>query len=286
VVETGGDPPSVLIADVPAQVDTVVIGAGVAGTAVAALLAATGRSVLVVERAPFVGGRAVSFVGRGDKVVADGVEMGPSEFRRALAHARTFVMLRTRFWGAGLLSAVIGMRRDVWADVGIDERSFVFLPDVLSDGFVGAVDLVMAVLGSWGRRNPEGHHDVCFSTALIDTEMRDRAEVREVVEWCETWVRATFADWDRDQELAIWTASPEAYGLWRPVGVDRPDVVSPHVDGLHFAGDRYGARLWGGGVDGAALSAVLCVDAMAGSDLEAAIFPWYHRGLVRPTVRR
>jgi hypothetical protein len=141
----------------------------------------------------------------------------------------------------------MGMRRDVWADHGIHERSFVFLPDILSEGFVGAVDMVMAVLGSWGRRNPDGRHDFCFSTALIDTEMRDRSKVREVIDW---------------------------------VGVDRPDVVSPHVRGLYFAGDQYGARLWGGGVDGAALSAVLCVDQMTGSSLEEQIFPWYHRGLV------
>jgi len=48
------------------------------------------------------------------------------------------------------------MRRDVWADLGIDERSFVYLPDILSDGFVGAVDMVIAVLGSWGAAQPGG----------------------------------------------------------------------------------------------------------------------------------
>jgi hypothetical protein len=80
-------------------------------------------------------------------------------------------------------------------------------------------------------------------------------------------------------EFCIWTASPEAYGLWRPVGVERPDVKSPWVEGLYFAGDQYGRRLWGGGVDGAALSAVMCVDAMEGTQQEEAIFPWYHRGV-------
>ncbi|MFQ5517953.1 MAG: FAD-dependent oxidoreductase, partial [Acidimicrobiia bacterium] len=72
--------------------DVVVIGAGIAGLAAGAMLAKDlGRSVVVVERAPIIGGRAVSFVGRGDKVVADGVEMGATEFKKALAHARTFV---------------------------------------------------------------------------------------------------------------------------------------------------------------------------------------------------
>jgi flavin-dependent dehydrogenase len=68
------------------------------------------------------------------------------------------------------------------------------------------------------------------------------------------------------------------------VGSERPDVKSPFVEGLYLAGDQYGRRLWGGGVDGAALSAVLCVDAMMDSKLEEKIFPPYHRGI--PDVTR
>jgi hypothetical protein len=51
------------------------------------------------------------------------------------------------------------------------------------------------------------------------------------------------------------------------------------VGGLYFAGDQYGERMWGGGVDGAALSGVLCVDQIMGSGLEESIFPPYHRGI-------
>ena len=188
-------------------------------------------------------------------------------------------LLRTRFWGAGLLSGYIGLKRDIWADHGIDERSFIYMPGVIREGFVGAVDMVMAVMTPWASRAPEGKRDFVFSTALTDREMRDPEKVRRVTDWCDTWFRETFPTWREDAEFCIWTPSPEAYGLWRPVGTARPDVTSPWLRGLFFAGDQYGERLWGGGVDGAALSAVMCVDAMTGSALEEEIFPWYHRGL-------
>jgi hypothetical protein len=188
-------------------------------------------------------------------------------------------LLTSKFWGAGLLSACIGLKRDVWADHGIDERSFVYMPDIISEGYVGAVDMVMAVLGRWGKRAPEGRRDFGFSTALTDREMREPQKVKRVTDWCERWFRETFTTWKEDTEFCIWTAAPEAYGSWRPVGVARPDVMSPWVGGLYFAGDQYGRRLWGGGVDGAALSAVMCVDAMESTTCEEAIFPWYHRGI-------
>jgi hypothetical protein len=100
-----------------------------------------------------------------------------------------------------------------------------------------------------------------------------------VIQLCEDWARATFPHWDEDCEFIIWTPGPDAYGHWRPVGTERPDVVSPWVAGLYFAGDQYGRRLWGGGVDGAALSAVMCVDAITGDSSEQRIFPHCHRGL-------
>jgi NAD(P)-binding Rossmann-like domain len=166
----------------------------------------------------------------------------------------------------------------------LEEGSFVYMPGVIRDeGYTGAVDMVMCDFTAWGdgtaRRAPPGKREFYFSTALTDEEMRDPRRVNRVVELCEAWARRTFPTWEHDCEFIIWTPSPEAYGLWRPVGSERPDVRSPHVEGLFFAGDQYGKRLWGGGVDGAALSAVLCVDAMQGSALEEQIMPPWHRGL-------
>ena len=51
------------------EYDVAVIGSGVAGMTVAAMLAKDfGKKVLVLEQAPFIGGRTLSFVGKGNKV--------------------------------------------------------------------------------------------------------------------------------------------------------------------------------------------------------------------------
>ena len=150
--------------------------------------------------------------------------------------------LETKFWGAGLLTGWGGFKRAIWRDVGLDERSFIYMPGVIrGEGYIGAVDMVMGEFTAWGdhtaKRGPAGKHDFVFSTALTDKEMRDPKRVGRVVELCETWARATFPTWDQDLEFLIWTPSPEAYGHWRPIGMERPDVKWPWVRGLYFAGD-------------------------------------------------
>jgi len=194
-------------------------------------------------------------------------------------------LLSNEFHGAGLLTGWIGMANPQFPAIGIEEGSFVYMPAITApeEGFVGVVDMVMCDFTAWGdgtsKRAPKGKREYLFSTALTDTEMRDPARVNRVIDLCEGWARNTFPNWDDDLEFSIWTPGPEAYGHWRPVGEQRPDVESPHVDGLYFAGDQYGRRLWGGGVDGAALSAVMCVDAITGGNLESEIMPEYHQGV-------
>lgn len=193
--------------------------------------------------------------------------------------------LRTKYWGPGLLTGWAVHHRNMLADVGIEEGSFVYMPGITrpEEGFIGAVDMVMCTISAWGDGDPgrstTGKHEYIFSTALTDTEMRNPERVNRVIHLCETWAEATYPHWKDSLEMIIWTPGPECYGHWRPVGADRPDVKSPWVEGLYLAGDQYGARLWGGGVDGAALSAVMCVDAITGGNLESSIFPEIHRGL-------
>ncbi|MBW1978891.1 MAG: hypothetical protein JRI79_13140 [Deltaproteobacteria bacterium] len=139
------------------------------------------------------------------------------------------------------------------------------MPGIIKhEGYIGAVDMVMWNMASCAHRAPEGKRDFIFSTALTDKEMRNPKKVMRVINYCMEWFRKTFDDWRENVEFVLWTPSDEAYGNWRPVGEKRPDVQSPHIEGLYYVGDQYGERLWGGGVDGASLSALLCVAGSCG----------------------
>ena len=205
-------------------------------------------------------------------------------------------LVQKEFWSPGLLTATCGMSGNVWEDTPINEESFTFMPGILrGEGYIGDwVDMTICSLASWAKdsvarpgmtakgRTPEGKTSFEFSTALTDVEMRDPKKVTRLTDWCEEWCRQTFPKWDEYVEYIIWTPSDEAYGHWRPVGEDRPDVKCPWIEGLFFTGDQYGERNWSGGVEGASLSAVLCVDSIMGSNLEEKVMPFYHRGL--PTL--
>ena len=211
-----------------------------------------------------------------------------------------FVLSLRKFWTPGLLSAIIGLKRNLWEQKGIDERSFIFMPGCIrkEEGFQGgAMDVVIwnqasSAEGSISRpslskrpgRAPEGKRDFCFSMPLLDWEMRNPDRVKRLTAFCENWFKSYFPSWKEDVEFWMWTPCDRAYGDWRPVGHSRPDVKSPWVEDLYFVGDQYGKRMWGGGVDGAALCAAMTVDAMMNTDLEEKIFPPYHRGTPRERV--
>lgn len=208
--------------------------------------------------------------------------------------------VRTKFFTPSLLTGMIGLKRNVLEEKGIDERSFIYMPDVVGpeEGFRGgAVDVVMWNMSSSAGKSvarpsicrdhgraPDGERDYCFSLPLLDYEMNNPDKVKRLTEFCENWFKRTFRSWKEDVKFFIWTACDRAYGNWRPVGMERPDVTSPHIGNLFFTGDQYGKRMWGGGVDGAGLCAVMTVDAMMGTRLEEQIFPVYHRGVPEDKV--
>jgi phytoene dehydrogenase-like protein len=189
-------------------------------------------------------------------------------------------LLQQKFWSPGLLSAFIGMKNNVWEEYGVDERSFIWMPGIIKhEGFIGAVDMVMWNMAACAKRAPEGKRDFIFSTALTDKEMRDPKKVMRVINYCMDWFKKTFKGYKENVEFVIWTPSDEAYGNWRPVGEKRPPLKSRYVENLYFVGDQYGERLWGGGVDGASLCALMCVDTIMGTDLEHEVLPFYHCGI-------
>ncbi len=207
--------------------------------------------------------------------------------------------VQNKFWGAGMITGYGNMKSDVWKEKGIEERSFIYMPDVIGaeEGYSGCIDMVLWNLANCAEGSnsnptltsetgsaPAGKHGWIFSTAMTHEEMRTPQKVQRVVEWNETWWKRTFGakKWTSEMEYMLWMCTDHAFAWIQPIGQDRIDVKSPNIEGLYFAGDQYGKRLWGCGVDAAALSTTLCVDSMMGSNTEEKVFPFYHRALPAP----
>lgn len=225
----------------------------------------------------------------------------PSKQMLNLVHPRYFPQeivdrIQQEFWGAGMITGFGNMKSDVWSEKGVEERSFIYMPDVIGmeEGYSGCIDMVLWNLASVNRgynssplltsetgSAPEGKHGWIFSTAMTHKEMRTPHKVSRVVEWNENWWKRTFgaAKWKSEMDFMLWMCSDHAFAWIQPIGTDRVDVKCPWVEGLYFTGDQYGERLLGCGVDAAALSATLTVDSMMGSNTEEKVFPPYHRAM-------
>lgn len=225
----------------------------------------------------------------------------PTKQMLNLIHPRYFPQevvdrIQKEFWGAGMITGLGNMKSDVWAEKGIEERSFIYMPDVIGaeEGYSGCIDMVLWNLANVNQgynsnpsltsekgSAPEGKHGWIFSTAMTHEEMRNPHKVSRVVEWNENWWKRTFGfgKWKTEMEFLLWMCTDHAFSWIQPVGTERVDVKSPWIDGLYFTGDQYGERLLGCGVDAAALSATLTVDSIMGSDTEQKVFPFYHRAM-------
>jgi len=188
--------------------------------------------------------------------------------------------IKERFWGAGMLSGYIGLKRNIIEDKAVNPRSWLLVPSLIkaSEGFIGDVDIITFMSSNFNPlRAPEGKHLWEFSIALTDKEMHDTGKVNRVVDEATAFMQRNFPAWRDDMEWELWTTSDEGYGIWPPIGKRRPDVKCPWIEDLYFAGDSYGAHRWGGGLDAAIHSAVLCLDRLGSMDYSTEILPAYHR---------
>lgn len=189
--------------------------------------------------------------------------------------------IKESYWGAGMVAALMGLKRNIFEDKKINSRSFIFVPGVVKDKrFRTDVDFVIWSSSSFTHRAPAGQHTLEFVVPLVDKETHEKYKVDIVINEAWEFLRKNFPTIDEDTIFSIWTVSDEGYGNWRPVGSQRPDVKCPWVEGLYFVGDAYGRKLWGAGIDAATLSAVLCVDSITRKTYEKNIFPPYHRSSV------
>jgi len=188
--------------------------------------------------------------------------------------------VKERFWGAGMLSGYVGLKRNIIEDKGINPKSWLLVPSIIkaSEGFIGDVDIITFMSSNFNPlRAPKGKHLWEFSIALTDKEMHDNAKVNRVIDEVSAFMQRNFPTWLEDMDWELWTTSDEGYGIWPPIGERRPDVKSPWIEGLYFAGDGYGTRRWGAGLDAAIHSAILCLDSVGSKDYSSEILPEYHR---------
>lgn len=188
--------------------------------------------------------------------------------------------VKERFWGVGMLSGFIGLKRNIMEDKDVNPKTWFLVPSIIkaSEGYIGDVDIIMFMSSLYNPvLAPPGKHLWIFSIALTDKETLDDSKVIPVIDEVTAVMQRNFPTYLEDMDWELWTSSSEGYGICPPIGVRRPDVKSPWVEGLFFAGDGYGERRWGMGLDSAIHSAVVCLDAVTGKDYSAKILPEYHR---------
>ncbi len=184
------------------------------------------------------------------------------------------------FFSVGMLTGFVGLKSDILADAGVNPKSWILAPSIIKaeEGFIGDVDIVSIMPSNFEPSlTPEGRYNTGYSIALTDGELNDKAKVHRVIETARTIFHKTFPKMKEDTEWEIWTCSDKGFGDWPPPGELRPDTVIEGLQGVFFAGDGYGAKTWGSGMDAAIYSALLCVNEITGKDYVEKVLPEYHR---------
>jgi hypothetical protein len=184
------------------------------------------------------------------------------------------------YFSVGMLTGYVGLKSDVLADAGIATKSWLLAPSILKaeEGYIGDVDIVSIMPSNFEPSlAPEGKYTIGYSIALTEGELRDKAKVHHVIETSRKIFHKTFPRMKEDIIWEIWTCSDKGFGDWPPPGDRRPDTTQPGLKGVFFAGDGYGAKTWGSGMDAAVYSALLCTDAICGKNYVEKVMPPYHR---------
>lgn len=184
------------------------------------------------------------------------------------------------FFSVGMLTGYVGLKSNVLSDAGINPKSWLLAPAILksAEGYIGDVDIISIMPGSFEPSlAPEEKYSIAYSIALTEGELRDKAKVDRVIDVSRDLFHRIFPKMKADTLWEIWTCSDKGFGDWPPPGERRPDTTQPTMPGVFFAGDGYGAKTWGSGMDAAVYSGILAVDAITGKNYVEKVMPPYHR---------
>jgi hypothetical protein len=186
------------------------------------------------------------------------------------------------YLGAGMLSGFVGLSENILADAGAPPKTWILAPSIIKDfeGYVGDVDVICIMPcnhePSLAPVN-EGKYNWGFSIALLDHEMRNRAKVQKVIDKTKEVFNKAFPAMKKSTLWEMWMCSDRGYGDFPPGGESRPSHTQPNMEGLFFAGDGYGPKVWGAGMDAAIHSALYCTNEITGRKYAEEILPDYHR---------
>lgn len=184
------------------------------------------------------------------------------------------------FFSVGMLTGYVGLERDILRDAGINPKSWLLAPSIIkaAEGYIGDVDIIAIMPSNFSPTlAPPGKYSMGFSIALTEGELHDKAKVDRVIDEARSLFHEVFPTMAESTSWEIWTCSDKGFGDWPPPGEKRPANKVDFLPGLFFAGDGYGEKTWGSGMDAAVLSALLCVDTMTGDNYVREILPEYHR---------
>jgi hypothetical protein len=190
--------------------------------------------------------------------------------------------LEKDFFSTGMLTAFYGLKSNILVDAGVVPTSWMLAPAILKseEGFIGDVDVISTSKSNWQPSLApveKGEHSLGLSIALLEHEMHDRNKVEKVIRKARQVFYNAFPTMEVNQKFELWLCSDRGYGDWPPSNESRPGTVHPNLKGLFFAGDGYGSKVWGAGMDAAVHSALFCTEGMTGHSYVNEILPDYHR---------